>query len=157
MRGRVEESEVRRLEIREDRHVVAANVGPPAGVESGQVVEALDRAVEESAAVVHAAQYQVSAPAVAELVVQRDVELRELHIEEEVLARQRLDFGELSRAKLAPAWQGLDVFLGAFAERPGVLVGEFRLDRPGALGRIDRVRRAHVEAQESEGRQVACA
>ena len=49
----------------------------------------------------------------------------------------------------------LEVLLDVFAQRPGVLVAELGFEREGVLLDVDRVRGTHVEAQESERRQIA--
>src|SRR5688572_2892673 len=125
-------------------------------VKPQRIVESLDRTVEEAAAVVHTAHHEVAAPVLGELVMQRDVELGELHVEEIVLSGQRLDGRDFVRSEAAPAARKpIQILARAAAQGPGVLVRELRLDGPRAGCRVDRVRRPHVEAQETEGREVA--
>ena len=80
-----------------------------------------------------------------ELLKRHDIELV-------VLARQRFDrlhFGGTQRAA-AGRLQADEVVLDPFAQRPGVLITDLRLDRPAAGLDRDGMRRTHVETQESE-------
>src|SRR5256885_17083763 len=115
--------------------------------------EALDRAVNETAAVVHGAEGRVDAPMLRQLPMQGHVEQSELEIDEIGLARQGADRSDVCRSEAAASWQRLEVLLHVRAHRPSVLVAEKDFDAPGACRSPDGVRRAHVQAQKTERRE----
>jgi len=120
-------------------------------------VEALDRAVHETAAVVHGAEGGIDAPMVCQLAMQGHVNQPKFEIDEIGFAGQRADCIDVCGSKAPASGQRLEVFLHVRTHRPRVLVAEKDFDAPTARRRPDGVRGTHVQAQKTERREIAFA
>ena len=136
------------------RHRRAAEVAEAEGV-----VKLFDAGIHESAVVGHRGGDGIQGPLARELVVHRHVQRRGFDVEQIVLAGQIADGLELLRPdvpaplRFATRQIGFDVA----AQRPGVLVAELHLEREAVGLDAHGMCRAHVEAQESERRQIPLA
>jgi hypothetical protein len=120
-------------------------------------VEFLDAPIHEAAVIRHGGGDGVSTPLARDLVVHREVERGRLEIQQIVLAGQVPDRVDLGGSDFAAArgFERIQILLDVAAQRPGVLVAELGLEREGMRFDVHGMRRAHVQAQESERRQVA--
>src|SRR5207247_9518851 len=131
--------------------------GPAGRAEAEGPVEALDRAVHETAAVVHGAEGGVDAPMIGQLPMQGYVDESELEIDEIGLSGQGADRRDVRGPEAAASGQRLEVLLDVRAHRPGILVAEKDFDAPAARRSPHGVRGTHVQAQKTERREIALA
>src|SRR5882762_3398284 len=153
----IQEHRLRILEIEDDVDGVALDRRPAVRLEAESLVEALDRAVHEAAAVVHGAEGGVDAPMIGQLAMQGHVDESELEIDEIGLAGQGADCRQVRGSKAAASGQRLQVLLYVRTHRPRVLVAEKDFDAPAARRSPDGVRGTHVQAQKTERREIAFA
>ena len=153
----VQEHRLRILEIEDDVDGVALDCRPAVRVEAESLVEVLDRAVHEAAAVVYGAEDSVDAPMLGQLPVQGYVDESQLEIDQIGLPGQGADRRYVCGSEAAASGQRLEVLLHVRAHRPRVLVAEKDFDAPSARGSPDGVRGTHVQAQEPERREIAFA
>src|SRR5882762_4214765 len=156
VRSRIQKG-LRIFQIEDDVDGVALDRGPAERVEAESLVEALDRAVHETAAVVHGAEGGVDAPMLGQPPVQGHVEQPELEIDEIGLAGQRADRRQVRRSEAAASGQRLEVLLHVRTHRPRVLVAEKDFDGPVPRRSPDGVRGTHVQPQKAERREIALA
>src|SRR5260221_1024495 len=100
----VQEYRLRILEIEDDVDGVAGDGGPAVRVEAESLVEALDRAVQKTAAVVHAAEDGVDAPMLGQPLMQGHVDQPELEIDEISFAGQGADPRQIRGFQGAAPW-----------------------------------------------------
>src|SRR6267154_1221386 len=154
---RVQGYRLRIFEIEDDVDRVSFDRRPAERVEAESLVEALDRAVQKTAAVVYAAEDGVDAPVLGQPPVKGHVDQPELEIDEIGRAGQGADRRDVRGSEAAASGQRLEVLLDVRAHRPGVLVAEKDFDAPSARRSPDGVRGTHVKAQKTERREIAFA
>ena len=130
--GRLEGRVLAALQIEQHVVVIArrCRTAEPRRVDG--FVKGLDGAVEKAATKTGAADDQIRAPVLGELVVDGHVELGKLEVDEIVLSRQIPDGLKLGGAQLATALEFVQILLDLGAGGPGVLIGHVGLHAPAA-------------------------